>query len=325
MAARLNEQQEAHWRGLASGTPDKQRWQDAVTIARKHGVDYLPPVEAAQRKIEEVLARIETLNVGDRKTDVAVVDAVLGAVEKPKVMLSDLIKEYEAASKTDMAAMSVNQLRKWRNGKKAAVDKFIEVRTDKALSDLSRADFTEYADHWEARVISGEINAGTANKSISHVTGMVRAVNKRLRLGLDPSIFTETRLEGGRDGNRSPFTVEHIRNVILAPGALDGLNDEARDVVYVVMETGCRPSEIVNLSQGADQVGLRDPVHSRGSRRQAVKDRAQRARHPARRLGLGSDEAAPGGLSALPRQRRQSIGHADEALQKGQTAAQGER
>jgi integrase len=249
IAARLNEQQEARWRSLASGTPDKQRWQDAVSIARSFGVDYLTPDEAARREVSEMLVRIETLKVGERRTDVATVDAVLGGVEKPRVMLSDLIKEYEAASKTDMAAMSVNQLRKWRNGKKASVDKFIEVRTDKALSDLSRADFTGYADHWEARVISGEINAGTANKSISHVTGMVRAVNKRLRLGLDPSIFTETRLEGGRDGNRSPFTVEHIRNVILAPGALDGLNEEAKDVVYIVMETGCRPSEIVNLSK----------------------------------------------------------------------------
>lgn len=35
----------------------------------------------------------------------------------------------------------------------------------------------------------------------------------------------------------------------MAPGALDGLNDEARDVIYVVMETGCRPSEIANLSK----------------------------------------------------------------------------
>jgi hypothetical protein len=43
VAARLNEQQEAHWRSLASCTPNKQRWQDAVTIARSHGLDYLRP------------------------------------------------------------------------------------------------------------------------------------------------------------------------------------------------------------------------------------------------------------------------------------------
>ncbi|MCA6098846.1 site-specific integrase [Bradyrhizobium australafricanum] len=259
VAHRLNEQQEAHWRSLASGTPDKQRWQDAVSIARAHGLDYMTPVEAAQRQIKELLDRIEILNVGDRKTDVAVVDAVLGAVDKPRVTLSDLFTEYEKTQQTQISKMSPNQLRKWRGAKKAAADKFIEVRTDKAIADLRRDDFTGYADHWEARVISGEIGAGTANKAISHVTGMVRAVNKRLRLGLDPSIFTETRIAGGRDGNRSPFPVEHIRNVILAPGALDGLNDEARDVVYIVMETGCRPSEIVNLSKSRIKLGAEIP------------------------------------------------------------------
>ena len=38
--------------------------------------------------------------------------------------------------------------------------------------------------------------------------------------------------------------------MILADGQLADLNDEARDVVYVVMETGARPSEIINLSKG---------------------------------------------------------------------------
>lgn len=77
---------------------------------------------------------------------------------------------------------------------------------------------------------------------------MIRQVNKRLKLGLD-NVFAGTRIEGGRDGHRSPFTVDFIRKVILADGALADLNDEARDVVYVVMETGARPSEIVNLSK----------------------------------------------------------------------------
>ena len=77
---------------------------------------------------------------------------------------------------------------------------------------------------------------------------MIRAVNKRLKLGLD-NVFAGTRIEGGKDGKRSPFPVEFIRNTILAESALAELNDEARDVVLVVMETGARPSEIVNLSK----------------------------------------------------------------------------
>lgn len=249
VAARLNEQQEAHWRSLASGTPSKQRWQDAVTIARSHGMDYLSPVEAAQREIGELLARIETLKVGGRAADVATVDALLGGVDKPRVMLSDLFTEYEKTQQTPLSKMSANQKRKWTSAKKRAVEILIEQRGDKALQDITRADAVAYADWWEGRTIAEGISPSSANKNISHIGGMIRAVDKRLKLGLD-HVFSGTRLEGGRDGNRSPFTVDHIRNVILAPGALDGLNDEAKDVVYIVMETGCRPSEIVNLSKG---------------------------------------------------------------------------
>lgn len=258
VAARINEQQEARWRSLASGAPDKQRWQDAVTIARSMGVDYLTPDEAARRDIGELLARIETLNVGDRKTDVAVVDAVLGAVEKPKVMLSDLFTEYEKTQQTPLSKMSPDQRRKWTSAKKRAVEILIEQRGNKALQDLTRADAVAYADYWEGRTIAEGISPNSANKNISHIGGMIKAVNKRLALGLD-SVFSGTRIDGGRDGSRAPFTVDHIRKVILAPDALDGLNDEARDVIYVAMETGCRPSEIVNLSKGRIKLGAETP------------------------------------------------------------------
>lgn len=65
------------------------------------------------------------------------------------------------------------------------------------------------------------------------------------------NVFAGTRIEGGRDGSRKPFEIDFIRNVILADGKLAGLNDEARDVVYVIMETGARPSEIINLTTQA--------------------------------------------------------------------------
>lgn len=42
--------------------------------------------------------------------------------------------------------------------------------------------------------------------------------------------------------------------MILAPGKLDALNADARDVMLVFMETGARPSELVNLRK--DQIRL---------------------------------------------------------------------
>ena len=113
---------------------------------------------------------------------------------------------------------------------------------------MTRDDALSYADWWEDRVIIEGLDAGTANKNISHISGMIRAVNKRHDLRLD-DVFAGTRIGGGKDGSRKPFDVDFITNVILADGQLANLNGEARDVVYTLIETGARPSEIINLRQ----------------------------------------------------------------------------
>jgi len=182
-----------------------------VKIARSLGFDYLPAQQIARRPINEVLDRIETLLVDGRIENPGVRKPVLGAVERPKVMLSGLFAEYEATQKTALAKMSADQQRNWRTAKKRAVEILIEQGGDKALQDLTREDALAYSDFWETRVIEEGISTSSANKNISHIGGMIRTVDKSLQLRLD-NVFAGTRIEGGRDGRRSPFAVEHIRD-----------------------------------------------------------------------------------------------------------------
>ena len=249
VAARMSATLEAYWRGLAEekATEAKQQYLDAVKLARSLGLDYQTPSVWATASIEDVLARIETVVANGLINNAPMRRAALGAIEKPPILLSQLYDEYEITQKLALSKMSPDQVRKWKAAKKRAVEILVEQRGDKALHQLTRDDALAFADWWEERVINEGIGAGTANKNISHIGGMIRAVNKRLKLGLD-DVFAGTRIEGGRDGQRAPLPVEFIRDVILAPGKLDDLNDEARDVVYAVMETGARPSEIVNLT-----------------------------------------------------------------------------
>jgi integrase len=249
IAAQMNETLEAYWRGLAmeKTTEAKQTYLDAVKLARSLGLDYQAPSVWAKASIEEVLTRIETVITNGVINNTPLRKAALGAVDKPAIKLSALFDEYEITQKLALSKMSPDQQRKWKSAKKRAVEILIEQRGDKALHQLTRDDALAFTDWWEERVINDGIGAGTANKNISHIGGMLRAVNKRLKLGLDDA-FAGTRIEGGRDGQRAPFPVEFIRDCILAPGKLDELNAEARDVVYLVMETGARPSEIVNLT-----------------------------------------------------------------------------
>lgn len=55
-------------------------------------------------------------------------------------------------------------------------------------------------------------------------------------------------------GTRPPFSVAWIKDRLLAPGALDGLNSEARGIVLGMINTGYRPSEGAMLTR--DQIRL---------------------------------------------------------------------
>jgi integrase len=174
--------------------------------------------------------------------------AILGGVDKPKIMLSTLYSHYEAGQRTRISKKSRNQKRKFTSAKKRAAEILIEQKGDKALDELNRDDALSYVNWWEDRVVNGEIQIGTANKNISHIAGMIKSVSKRLRLNLD-NVFGGLLIEGGKDGSRSPFPSGFIESVILPNGRLERMNDEARDAIYVAMETGARPSEILNLTE----------------------------------------------------------------------------
>jgi hypothetical protein len=249
VAARMNATHEAHWRLLAerNTTEARQTYADAVKLARSLGLDYLPAATVSERPIGEILTRVEMLE--NHQVEQAPLRRVaLGGYQKPKIMLSELFSEYELTQRSSLSKMSPDQVRKWTSAKKRAVEILIERTGDKGLHELTRDDALSYADWWEDRVIIEGLDAGTANKNISHIGGMIRAVNKRHDLRLD-AVFAGTRIGGGKDSSRKPFDVDFIVNVVLADGQLANLNDEARDIVYTLIETGARPSEIINLSQ----------------------------------------------------------------------------
>ena len=47
---------------------------------------------------------------------------------------------------------------------------------------------------------------------------------------------------------RPAFSNEWVIEQILKPSVFDGLNDQAKLIVYALIETGCHPSEIANLT-----------------------------------------------------------------------------
>lgn len=244
----MNRELEAYWRGLTEGKAQEaqDRYVEARRRARAMGFDYVEAQELATRPLEELVSRYEKL--AGVVHDPGARGAVLGFEQRPVIKLSEVFPKFEHQMRTEVADMSENQLRRWKNVHKLAISDFIAQVGDKDLVAVSHADVLDYVDWLEDRVGDGEIAAKTANKYIGHNSKMTKALNRKLRLGLS-DLFSGVRLKAGVYVQRPPFDASFVQNAMLAEGALMGLNEEARRAVMLIADTGLRLSEAVNLNE----------------------------------------------------------------------------
>ncbi len=249
VAHTLNEELERFWKELANGQTSAgiTRYDEARNHARGLGYDYLPVNELIELSQDKLLERLRALVLGGFANDANARGGMLGTVPRPSFNLSRLFEEYEAATKDEVKDLSPDQLRIWRNGRIRSVAQFVKVVGDKPVANRTHNDAIEYSEWWLARVVDDEVAAKTANKDMGQLSRMLKHMSIRRRLNL-PDIFKGLHLRGETEKSRLPYELDFIQKRFLG-GALAGLNEDARCVLYVMIETGLRPSEIVNLRE----------------------------------------------------------------------------
>jgi integrase len=160
-------------------------------------------------------------------------------------MVSGLFDEYRTHKKAELHTFARERLRIWTNAHKAAADNFLLVLgADKPLDKLARRDATAFQRWWSDRIVDEGLKASSANIQIGHIAAMLETVARAHDIDVAP-LFAKLKIKD--DGEKRPaFALEHIHK-ILAPNALANLNAEARNMVYVMIETGMRPAEIVGV------------------------------------------------------------------------------
>jgi integrase len=252
VAEKLNNELEAFWQAAVHGPACEQaaRYDGARQFARTLGFEYVESDQLVQFPIEHLLQRLETLvrkGVADKPVARA---AALGTEKRPIPMLSRLFDEFEKLVADEIKDFSPEQLRIWRTGRIRGVAQFVDRVGDKPVTEVTEDDGLDYVDWWRGRIVKGDALPKTANKDIGQLSRMLKDVGVRRRLPI-PDIFKGLRLRGETENARVPYDAEFIQSKLLAAGALDGLNENARHVVYVVADTGLRPSEVVNLTEAA--------------------------------------------------------------------------
>ncbi|MCI4660694.1 MAG: integrase [Neomegalonema sp.] len=239
---------EALWAAQAAGMSHDQleRWDAAVSMAHAKGFRYRDGSEITDPI--ELIERIEAIGAASAVTER---EALLGLARRPKITLSAALEDYLTQTMHERAKKTASQKRIIENGRHRAVRAMIDAIGDLELEAITREHVLEYREALRRRVDAGEISAETANKDIGQLRVVLRTVCDLRALSMPPmeKLSFKVKAAAARGEGRKvlPFDPEWIQGRILAPGALAGLNDEARRIVFAMVETGLRPSELCNI------------------------------------------------------------------------------
>ena len=263
VAERFNSSLEQHWQSLADkdSRQNVNGYNEARRRARQLGFDYVENAQLIVAPTAERLERLETLVAEDLVNDKRAREAVLGLKKRPVFKISKIFEEYEAETKDQVLDLSPDQLRIWTNARKRVVKSLVGVVGDKPITELTIEDALDFRNFWRDRVVQEGIAAKSANREIGQLSGMIKELNILRRLGL-PDLFKGLRLKGEVDKEPTPYETKFIQDRLLADGALDGLNEDARYVLYVIADTGLRPSEVVNLTRKTIHLSAKIPYVS---------------------------------------------------------------
>ncbi len=250
-AETLHRASEDYWRSLLEGKNAVgaiEEYQAAVRAAQSLGFTYRPATDASQLDLVELERR---LSVAEQHFDLSptIVDAALGTAHQPKPRVSDIWKLYLQHNEAGLTGMSPNQMRKHKISRERAIRYFMDLIGDRELHSIDRADTIRFRDWWVRKIKDEKLKAYSANRSFTDIAGMLAVIDDGLHTQFHKA-WEKIRIKetnATKLDKRPPFPVAWIKEKILAPGALDGLNDEGNAIVHTMIETGMRLGEVCNL------------------------------------------------------------------------------
>ncbi len=241
------------------------RYRRASARAMARGFVYSPAADLAEAlEVAEVVNRVREVDRHDKGSksvgEQVEAEALLGGVVAPKVSITEAFEIYcSDIAVTEFLKKSENQKRAWRKTKLRAVNYFVKVVDDMPMVDISREDALKFYNWWKDRIMAKEgekrRGANTANRDLGNLRKLYKEYFKHVGEEERPNPFRNLNFrenDAVKEKKTPPFENEWVRNKILVPGVLDGINEQAKIIAYALIETGCRPSEIANLDPKND-------------------------------------------------------------------------
>ena len=227
----------------------EERFAGTRDLAAARGVRFLSARAVAELPIGQVLERVEAVAPAGapEEPDRIEAAALLGGAGEAPITVSRALELYWDMTRDQVLDKSVDQARRWKNPRNKALKNFINVVGDKPIAAITADDMGDFRSAWMERIEAEGLTPNSGNKDLTHLGAVLKTVNARKRLGIDLPLAGFS-FKQSDSAPRPPFSDDWIRDRLLAPGALDGLNPEARAIMLGMVNTGYRPGEAAGLS-----------------------------------------------------------------------------
>lgn len=176
--------------------------------------------------------------------------ALAGAVPRPAITVREALEEHlEDLTANDWMGKSDGQRASSTKPKRRAVENFAKVVANLPIEEIDRDDTVKFYRFWRSRMASGEVGYSTANRDLDNMRVLIRWYFERSgeperRNPFDGLSFKKPRHIKRRVG----FTPEYVSKNFLHGDKLASMKPDIRRALLVILGTGCRPSEVLNLS-----------------------------------------------------------------------------
>lgn len=228
---------------LANKDNHFSRFDALSALAASRGFPYLPASDVANLPLQEILTRASYAQESK-----SVADAMLGAVESPKptgTFLTEIKDIYFDLVSVEIKEKSRDQKRIWKNTASRALKHFISAVGNKEIEKLTREDILLYRSSWVTRIENETASPASANREFAAISGIFSKLNKLKGLS-DPALFRNLNFSNLKK-RRPPYEENYIKEFVLPALENYKLNQQAADILRILINTGMRPSEVTGL------------------------------------------------------------------------------